>query len=217
MVDVDLNKVTVEAVPDNNETKEEEHVAIAEKDNEEEPVPDVEASDKEKDEPLDDHSENKENPPDAAAASGEDSERKPSETSSHLEESMSAVIDLLENNTKRLNLTWKLMVITNMISVNGVDSKLVEEIAAVENVAYVEEAGAVKTSGKEPKIWKKLKSVWKSKKWKNWASKHLHFLIDDDSKNKFSIVIQVNESFHFYRENSTILDGKFSATNFNIF
>lgn len=71
---------------------------------------------------------------------------------------MAAVIDLLEHQKDRLPFTWKLLYETNVIVANGADMKLVEDIAAIENVECIDE------QIKKPKLWKIFKNVLVSKK-----------------------------------------------------
>lgn len=54
------------------------------------------------------------------------------------EKSQAAVIAVLEKDKERASITWEAMFMTNQIIVNGADLKLVEDIAAIENVASVE-------------------------------------------------------------------------------
>lgn len=51
--------------------------------------------------------------------------------------SQAAVVALLEKEKGRTSITWETLFMTNQIIVNGADLKLVEDIAAVENVANV--------------------------------------------------------------------------------
>lgn len=59
------------------------------------------------------------------------------------EKSQAKLIALLEKERDRIPFTWKSMFLTsirmNMVVVTGADLKLVENIAAIENVAYIEE------------------------------------------------------------------------------
>lgn len=61
------------------------------------------------------------------------------------EKSQAELIALLEKEKDRIPFTWQSMFLTsirmNMIIVTGADLELVENIAAIENVAYVEENG----------------------------------------------------------------------------
>lgn len=53
------------------------------------------------------------------------------------QKSQAAVIALLEKEKERVPITWDTLFVTNQIIVNGADLKLVEDIAAIENVASV--------------------------------------------------------------------------------
>lgn len=51
--------------------------------------------------------------------------------------SQAAVIALLEKEKERTSITWEALLMTNQVVVNGADLKLVEDVAAIENVATV--------------------------------------------------------------------------------
>lgn len=59
------------------------------------------------------------------------------EVTAFSEKSQAAVVALLEKEKERASVTWETLFMTNQIIVNGADLKLVEDIAAIENVASV--------------------------------------------------------------------------------
>lgn len=60
------------------------------------------------------------------------------ELTAHATRTQAAVIRLLEAEKNRVPITWDSLWISNQIVVNGADLKLVNDIAAVENVAKIE-------------------------------------------------------------------------------
>ncbi len=75
---------------------------------------------------------------------------------------MAQVVDILYAQKDRLQFTLKLMYEPNKIMVNGVDLKLVADVAAVEHVADID--GDEKIEKKKRKFWKRFKSSFRSKK-----------------------------------------------------
>lgn len=82
--------------------------------------------------------------------------------STFIETSMAQVVDILYAQKDRLQFTLKLMYEPNKIMVNGVDLKLVADVAAVEHVADID--GDEKIEKKKRKFWKRFKSSFRSKK-----------------------------------------------------
>lgn len=60
------------------------------------------------------------------------------EVTAFSEKSQAAVIELLQKEKERIPITWETLIMVNQVIVNGADLKLVEDIAAIENVATVE-------------------------------------------------------------------------------
>lgn len=60
------------------------------------------------------------------------------ELTAHATRTQAAVIRLLETEKNRIPITWESLWISNQIVVNGADLKLVNDIAAVQNVAKIE-------------------------------------------------------------------------------
>lgn len=60
------------------------------------------------------------------------------ELTAHAERSQASVIQLLEKTKERIPVTWETLWISNQIVVNGADLKLVNDIAAIENVSKIE-------------------------------------------------------------------------------
>lgn len=59
------------------------------------------------------------------------------EVTAFSEKSQAPVIALLEKEKDRVSITWETLIMTNQVIVNGADLKLVEDVAAIENVASV--------------------------------------------------------------------------------
>lgn len=59
------------------------------------------------------------------------------EVKAYSEKSQAEVVALLEKEKERISVTWETLFMTNQIIVSGADLKLVEDIAAIENVASV--------------------------------------------------------------------------------
>lgn len=60
------------------------------------------------------------------------------ELTAFAERSQAAVIKLLEKEKERIPVTWELLWISNQLVVNGADQKLVNDIAAIDNVSKIE-------------------------------------------------------------------------------
>ncbi|KAJ6641315.1 hypothetical protein Bhyg_06251 [Pseudolycoriella hygida] len=77
------------------------------------------------------------------------------------EKYMAEAVQILEKENGRLPFSWEALYEINMIFVSGAYLKLIESIAAIDNVAYIEEDEIRQVPECKPKFWSRFKSYWR--------------------------------------------------------